>query len=127
MHSRTEAFSIMLIEKWILPSLVCSHSYASHSHAFFRSFAQRMKDYNKAIQITPNYASAFISRGNLYDDMKMYDKAISDYNAAIKSPGNSSMAYNNLGVVHQNLNVSNLLLFNFLTLFLRIRTPQEQW
>ncbi len=41
-------------------------------------------DYNKTIELKPDYAFAYNNRGNVYDDKGEYDKAIGDYNKTIE-------------------------------------------
>ena len=44
-----------------------------------------MSDYNKAIEINPNYVDAYNNRGNIYSQGKgEYDNAIPDYDKAIE-------------------------------------------
>ena len=41
-------------------------------------------DYNKAIEINPQYADAYTNRGVAKDELKDYQGAIADYNKAIE-------------------------------------------
>jgi tetratricopeptide (TPR) repeat protein len=50
-------------------------------------------DYNKAIEINPNYALAFYNRGFAWVIKKEYDKAIEDYHKAIDIDPNYASAY----------------------------------
>ncbi len=43
-----------------------------------------LDDYNKAIELNPNYALAYYNRGNLYRRQQKYKLALDDYNQAIK-------------------------------------------
>jgi tetratricopeptide (TPR) repeat protein len=54
----------------------------------------------KAIEKDPNFAHAYINRGNAFRDLKQYQKAIQDYNKAISLKPNFVMAYNNRGNVY---------------------------
>jgi len=52
-------------------------------------------DFNKAIQLAPNYKEAFINRGNLYMAIGKYDLALLDCNSAIDlDPDNAKVYYN---------------------------------
>ena len=42
-----------------------------------------MMDYTKAIELKPDYASAYLNRGNIYLDLNKYQEAINDYENAI--------------------------------------------
>jgi tetratricopeptide (TPR) repeat protein len=52
-----------------------------------------MADYNKAIEINPQYAELYNNRGIVYYDLKEYDKAIKDYNKALEIDPQYAMAY----------------------------------
>jgi len=54
----------------------------------------------KAIEKDPNFAHAYVNRGNAFRDLKQYQKAIQDYNKAISLNPNFIMAYNNRGNVY---------------------------
>ncbi len=41
------------------------------------------QDYNKAIQLNPNLANAYINRGNTYKDLNNIELALADYDRAI--------------------------------------------
>jgi tetratricopeptide (TPR) repeat protein len=41
-------------------------------------------DYSESIRLDPNYARAFVQRGNAYRELGEFDRAISDLNAAIR-------------------------------------------
>ena len=56
-------------------------------------------DYNEAIRLDPNYASAYYNRGNDWGHKMEYDIAIADYNEAIRLDPNYASAYYNRGVV----------------------------
>jgi tetratricopeptide (TPR) repeat protein len=56
-------------------------------------------DFNKAIQINPEYAEAYSNRGNLYKDQKKWDLAVADYNKAIQINPEDALAYVGKGIV----------------------------
>ncbi len=69
------------------------------NHRLYRqnNFEQAMKDYNKAIEIAPKYAPAYLNRGNAYSMTNQYDKAMADFDRSISlDPGNYK-AYSNKG------------------------------
>ena len=43
-----------------------------------------LPDFNRALELNPEYVSAYIRRGMTYRNMEQYDQAIQDYNKAIK-------------------------------------------
>ena len=61
-------------------------------------------DYDKAIELDPNYAAAYNNRGCTYDALKQYDKAIADCNKSIElDPNNAAYAYDSRGTVFKHL------------------------
>ena len=43
-----------------------------------------IKDFDKAIELNPEFAEAYNNLGNVYDDKGDFDKAIVNFNTAIK-------------------------------------------
>ncbi|WP_045356369.1 trypsin-like peptidase domain-containing protein, partial [Microcystis aeruginosa] len=72
-----------------------------------------LSDYNKAIDINPNYAGAYNNRGILYKDLQKYELALSDYNKAIDINPNFAMAYNNRGNLYSDLQKYELALSDY--------------
>ena len=70
------------------------------SRADYRGAIERS---NEAIQIDPNYAVAYFSRGDAYYNLGENQRAIPDYDKAIQIAPNSAMAYNNRGDTYYNL------------------------
>lgn len=61
-----------------------------------------LADYNKAIQLNPNYAEAYVERGSAYDLKRRFDLALADYNKALELNPNLPRAYNGRGwIYHQ--------------------------
>ena len=54
-------------------------------------------DFNEAIRLRPEYASAYNNRGNAWGNKGDYDRAIADYSEAIRLEPNYALAYNNRG------------------------------
>jgi Tfp pilus assembly protein PilF len=57
-------------------------------------------DYNEAIELNPNHADAYYKRGDAYDELGEYEKAIADYNKAIELDPNHALAYLNRGCAY---------------------------
>jgi tetratricopeptide (TPR) repeat protein len=60
-------------------------------------------DYNKAIQLKPDYALAYYSRGTVKYNLTDYKGAITDYNKAIQLNPSDTSAYYNRGLAKYNL------------------------
>lgn len=59
-------------------------------------------DYNQALAINPNYASAYGNRGNAYQKKNALDRAITDYNQALAINPDDAMAYSNRGAAYEH-------------------------
>ena len=57
-------------------------------------------DYNKAIEIKPDYALAYNNRGNARYNLGDKEGAIADYNKAIEIKPDDAYAYMSRGAVH---------------------------
>jgi tetratricopeptide (TPR) repeat protein len=63
-----------------------------------------IRDFNKAIQLDSNYASAYNNRGNSKGYLGDHNSAIKDFNKAIQLDSNYVSAYNNRGISKFYLN-----------------------
>ena len=57
-----------------------------------------IQDYDRAIRLNPNFAGAYVNRGNARDDMGDIQGAIADYNQAIRVNPKDDTAYYNRGI-----------------------------
>ena len=67
------------------------------------NYRQAIEDYNRAIEIKPDYAEAYNNRGNAYNGLGNYRQAIEDYNRAIEIKPDYADAYNNRGIAYNSL------------------------
>jgi tetratricopeptide (TPR) repeat protein len=79
--------------------LILAFSYYNRGTAYIHKgeYDNAIEDYNKAIELKPDFAEAYNNRGNTYSDKGEYDNAIEDYNKAIKLKPDFAVAYNNRG------------------------------
>lgn len=70
-----------------------------------RQYDEAIELYNKAIALRPDFAYAYISRGNVYANKKMYNAAIKDYNTSLTYDANSKIAYFNRGLANSAKNL----------------------
>jgi tetratricopeptide (TPR) repeat protein len=73
------------------------------SHGYMGNYGQAIEDYDLAIEINPQYALAYNSRGNAYYDLRQYERAIEDYSQAIEINSQYAVAHYNRGLVYYNL------------------------
>jgi tetratricopeptide (TPR) repeat protein len=60
-------------------------------------------DYEKAMEVNPDYANAYNNRGNIKLNQKDYDGAVADYNRAIGLNGLFVEAHFNRGIARENI------------------------
>ena len=61
-------------------------------------------DYDIAIRLNPDYATAYYNRGNVKGDLGQHFAAIADYDIAIRLNPDYAKAYNNRGIAKALLN-----------------------
>jgi tetratricopeptide (TPR) repeat protein len=66
-------------------------------------FKKAVSDYNKAIDVNPEFVVAYLNRGFTYSKMGEYEKAISDYNKAIEINPRYAKAYYNRGFLYRKM------------------------
>lgn len=64
---------------------------------------EAVKEYSKAIELDPSFASAYHNRGILYNNLGEQQKALDDYNKAIELDPSYATAYNGRGNVYRDL------------------------
>lgn len=70
-------------------------------------------DYNRAIELNPNYPLAYYNRGLLYFDNNNYDLAILDYSRALELDSNNYDIYYNRGIAYYKLGNLDLAFNDF--------------
>ena len=60
-------------------------------------YNEKLKYYDKAIKLNPDYTDAYINRGLVKNELQDFDGSIADYNKAIELDSKCSLAYNNRG------------------------------
>ena len=63
-------------------------------------YEQAVTEFNKAIELDPEYAMAYNNRGNAYWNRGNFDRAIADYDKAIELDPEYAEAYGNRGFVY---------------------------
>ena len=66
-------------------------------------YDRAVEDFNRALELDPNYPDAFNGRALAYAGEQQYDHALQDFNQAIKLDPNYAIAINNRGLAAQNL------------------------
>ena len=68
-----------------------------------KKYAECIPFLDRAIELKPDYARAYNTRGRVYSNLKEYRRAIADYDRAIELDPNYVRAYSNRGHVYSNL------------------------
>lgn len=69
--------------------------------------------YTKITNLNPNLVAVYNNRGNAYDEIGEYDKALDDMNKAIELNSNDAEVYCNRGIVYENLGDSQAALMDY--------------
>ena len=92
-------------------------------YAFRGDFERAIADYDKAIELNPNFVDAYYNRGLIYEKRGLgnilrgrdyFERAIADYDKAIELNPNFAKAYNNRGIAYYNLGLIAYALPNVL-------------
>ena len=62
-----------------------------------------IQEYDRAIQLDPDYVDAYLNRGFTYKKLDQYQRAIQDYDKAIQIDPNYAYAYYIRGLAYHNL------------------------
>lgn len=61
-----------------------------------------MDEYQRATEVDPENAAAYVGLGLIYSDLGHLEKAVKEYNKAIELDPNYALAYNNRGVLYND-------------------------
>jgi tetratricopeptide (TPR) repeat protein len=89
---------IRLLDRKELIAVICYHRGVVYKSK--GEYDRAILEFNKAIEIDPEFAMAYNGRGNAYQDKGEYDQAILDYTKAIEIDPSYANAYNNRGYVY---------------------------
>jgi tetratricopeptide (TPR) repeat protein len=66
-----------------------------NNHYKAKEYQKAIADYDRAIQLDPQYTDAYINRGVAYHDLNEYEKAIANYDRALQIDPNYTLAKDN--------------------------------
>ena len=72
-----------------------AHYNRGRSYSYLEKYEEAKKDFDKAIEINPNYAEAYSSRGTSEARLKKYENALNEFNKAIQINPDFAEAYRN--------------------------------
>ena len=74
-----------------------------------------LEDYNRVIELKPDFAEAYHNRGTAYLSKAEYDQAIADYNRVIELKPDFAEAYHNRGIAYSNKGAYDLAIKDYNT------------
>ena len=72
-----------------------------------------IRNYNKAIELNPEFTEAYNNRGITFDEMAEYYRAIRNYNKAIELNPEFAEAYNNRGITYHEMGEYDLAIKDY--------------
>jgi tetratricopeptide (TPR) repeat protein len=76
---------------------------------------QAIADYNKSIEIAPNFPLAYYNRGIVYAESGLYDQAIADFSKAISKKPDMALAIYNRGFCYAKKGMNDLAISDLRT------------
>ncbi len=80
-----------------------AYFYKGFAHGKLGKLEEAILNYDKAIELKPNYAVAYNNRGVAKQELGRHEDALPDLDKAIELDPNNAAAYNNRGVAKQEL------------------------
>ena len=77
------------------------------TYADLQRHEEALADCNRAMQLDPNYAKAYLGRGVIHHKLRRYDRALADHNRAVQLDPADATAYNNRGLTYASLQRHN--------------------
>ena len=80
-------------------------AYINRGLAYYHKgeYSHAIQDYNKALELKPDWAEAHNNRGLAFYHKREYDLAVKDCNSAININLSHAAAYNNRGITHEKM------------------------
>ncbi len=82
-------------------NLAITYNRRGLTHAAKKDFDRAIADFNKSVEIQPNYAKAYNNLGLAYAYKRQYGPAIANFTKAIKLNPNYADAYGNRGLTYE--------------------------
>ena len=95
-----ETFYTSVINKGTQVAL--AYNNRGNYYYYIHKIKDAAQDFNRAIELKPDYANAYNNRGIIKNDLGDFKNAIVDYNLAIKFKNKYAEAFNNRGVSKYN-------------------------
>lgn len=90
--------------KLTLENMAKSHRNLGMAYNAKKDNARAIDAYNQSLALKPeDFWFDYVNRGNAWSDLKDYDKALADYEAALKAKPDLGSAYYNRGIVYEKL------------------------
>ena len=104
----SSCFSIAIALMSVALSAGCGYSAIDrnyHGVALFNEekYDEAFTEFNKAIEMAPDYAEAYFNRGKIYKDKYQYNEAISDFSKAIELKPDFFDPYLERGIIYNSM------------------------
>ncbi len=86
------------------PPPTAEHFMASATAKYaLKRYDEALADYNRALELRPDYPEALNNRGNTFDELERYDEALADYNRAIELRPDDPVKLKNRGTSYTKM------------------------
>ena len=83
--------------------LTILHISRAHVNERIENYSLALEDYNKVIELTPDYPGHYLDRGLTMFALERYEEAVADYDKFIHQNANEMLAYHNRGLAKDRL------------------------
>jgi len=73
------------------------------AYSNLRKYQPALADFDRALELDPNYTAAYLRRGNVYQELKEYRSALVDFDHALELDPNYTAAYFSRAIIYWKL------------------------
>lgn len=95
------------------PKIPVSYNNLGNAYLDIKNYKKAFDNYNKALEINPQYAQVYTNRGNIFFEWGKYKESIQDHSTAIKIKPNLAIGYINRGNVYKSMKEFDMALSDY--------------